>query len=210
MPGAKKPSGDETLASALRQLVARPDFDSLCQRVGATSSKRLLEVLAGMANALESPLLDGLPAAKPGREKTIKGTGHLKVILHTDGASKGNPGPAGAGAWWADGEGNDLGELAEPLGIATNNVAEWKALLLALEKMADLKPKELLIQADSELMIRQLKGDYRVKDAKLIPIHEEVMELLENFPRWTARHVRREHNSRADELANIGVMKAGR
>lgn len=126
-------------------------------------------------------------------------------ILWTDGAARGNPGPAGAGAYLEDGDGEVLAERSEYLGETTNNVAEYKALLLGLETALECKVTAIEVRADSELMIRQLKGVYKVRNANLRPLYDQAQALLAQFGATRLVHVRREHNQQADRLANEGI-----
>ncbi|MGH2429170.1 MAG: ribonuclease HI family protein [Candidatus Limnocylindria bacterium] len=130
--------------------------------------------------------------------------------MHTDGAARGNPGPAGAGAVLRDAAtGEVLAEIAEPLGRATNNVAEWTAVLLALEQAARLGATHVDLRMDSELVARQIAGTYRVKHPGLMPIHARVMELLQRFAGYTVGHVPRELNKEADRLSNVAIDEKG-
>ena len=123
-----------------------------------------------------------------------------------DGAARGNPGPAGAGAYFPpdDGRPEPL-ELFESLGVATNNEAEYRALLLALRAAEEQGAREVALSADSELLVRQMNGDYRVKAENLKPLFAEAVRRAKSFRRFSIRHVRREHNRDADRLANRGA-----
>ncbi len=129
-----------------------------------------------------------------------------KVMLHCDGASRGNPGPAAAGAQITEaGTGRVLAEVSQALGVATNNVAEYTALLLGLEKALQLGAAEILIRADSQLLIRQINGQYRVKHPVMKQLHARALGLLSRFQGWQAEHVPREKNREADRLANLAL-----
>lgn len=130
------------------------------------------------------------------------------AILFTDGASRGNPGPAGIGAVLKATDGQQLAEIAEYIGHTTNNVAEYRALLAGLKRALALGMRRIEVRADSELMIKQLRGDYQVKNQRLAPLYREALSLMEGFEKVELRHVRREHNARADELANAGIDSA--
>jgi len=124
----------------------------------------------------------------------------VKVTVHVDGGARGNPGPAAA-AVVIDGDGvHD--EASELLGVATNNVAEYRGLLLGLARARALGATEVEVINDSELVARQIGGQYRVKQEHLKPLYREVMDALRGFHGWQVRSVRREHNVRADELVN--------
>jgi ribonuclease HI len=130
----------------------------------------------------------------------------MRVLIHTDGAARGNPGPAGAGAILRDATTREtLSEIAEPLGRATNNVAEWTAVRLALEEARRLGASTVDLRMDSQLVARQITGIYRVKHADLQPIHAAVMRLLRSFDGYTVGHVPRELNKDADRLSNVAI-----
>jgi ribonuclease HI len=130
----------------------------------------------------------------------------LRLLIHTDGAARGNPGPAGAGAVLRDAaDGRVLAEIAQPLGRATNNVAEWTAVRLALEEARRLRATHVDVRMDSELVARQISGVYRVKHPDLKPLHAAVMELLRSFEGYTVGHVPRELNKEADRLSNVAI-----
>jgi len=124
---------------------------------------------------------------------------------HVDGAARGNPGPAGVGVVIEDADGNVVKEIAEPLGRTTNNVAEYTAMIRALEEARALGCSSLAVYTDSELMAHQLNGKYAVKAAHLIPLYQRARLLLKQFDAATVTHVRRELNKRADALSNIGA-----
>ncbi|MEA2495549.1 MAG: ribonuclease [Thermoleophilaceae bacterium] len=125
-----------------------------------------------------------------------------------DGGSRGNPGPAAAAAVASDESGNPLAERNRYIGETTNNVAEYEGVLLALELARELGASEVEVVNDSELVARQIGGQYRVKQEHLKPLHRQVMEALRGFDGWEVRSVRREQNVRADELVNIELDRA--
>jgi ribonuclease HI len=129
----------------------------------------------------------------------------VKVVVVCDGAARGNPGPAGIGAAVLSPDGEVLGEVAEGIGEATNNVAEYMAAREGLRLALDLGATEALLRSDSRLMIEQLSGRYRVKAAHLKPLHAEVLAEARRFERIAFEHVPRERNTHADRLANEGV-----
>jgi ribonuclease HI len=135
---------------------------------------------------------------------------HTKVISYTDGASRGNPGPAGIGALILDEQGETIAEIYRYIGITTNNEAEYRALIAALERAAELQAQTVDCFMDSELVARQLNGQYKVKSEKMIELHARVKELAAKFVKVTFGHVRREHPQQrlADKLANRGVDSA--
>jgi len=128
-----------------------------------------------------------------------------KVYIFSDGAARGNPGPAGAGAVIKDAKGQVIAELKQALGKQTNNVAEYKGLLLGLHKAQELGAREIEVRADSELMIRQINGKYAVRNEGLKPLYNEAMALLKSFASWHAEHVPREENALADEMSNRAI-----
>ena len=130
----------------------------------------------------------------------------MRLVIHTDGAARGNPGPAGAGAILRDADTLEVvAEIAEPLGRATNNVAEWTAVRLALEEACRLGATHVDLRMDSELVARQISGVYRVKHPDLKPIHAEVMSLLHALDGYTVGHVPRALNKDADRLSNVAI-----
>jgi ribonuclease HI len=137
----------------------------------------------------------------------------LRLLIRTDGAARGNPGPASAGAVLIDAARPDaagpdappLSVVARPLGVRTNNVAEYTALLLALEEAHRLGAREVDLRLDSMLIVEQLHGRWRVKDPKLAPLFATAREQLAGFSRWQARHEPRATNRAADALANLAL-----
>jgi ribonuclease HI len=127
------------------------------------------------------------------------------VVVHVDGGSRGNPGPAAIGVVISDPHGNVIDELAERIGVATNNVAEYRALLRALERAKELDASEVQIVGDSELVARQLTGAYKVKHAAMKPLHAQAIAALRGFERWGIRTVPRAENARADALVNAAL-----
>ncbi len=126
--------------------------------------------------------------------------GRLRVYV--DGGSRGNPGPAAIAAVVRDADGGVLDQRGELIGAATNNVAEYRAMLLGIARAAELGASEVELVGDSELVVRQIKGEYKVKDAALKELHAQVGEALRQFEAWSIRHVRREQNEEADLLVN--------
>jgi ribonuclease HI len=133
----------------------------------------------------------------------------VKLVVNVDGGARGNPGPAAIGAVVQDAAGEILEERGERIGTATNNVAEYRALLLGIGRAAELGASELELVGDSELVVRQVKGEYKVKDATMRKLHGEVMRALRPFDSWSIRHVRRELNTEADRLVNQVLDGAG-
>lgn len=132
----------------------------------------------------------------------------MRVVVHVDGGARGNPGPAAVAAVATSSDGEPLGERKLYIGEATNNVAEYRALLLGLELARELGAEEVEVVNDSELIARQIGGEYKVKHAGLKPLFAEAMRELRGFDRWAVRPVRREQNTRADELVNEALDEA--
>ena len=129
----------------------------------------------------------------------------MKVVVHVDGGARGNPGPAAAAAVISTPEGEVLDEAHELLGVVTNNVAEYRGLLLGLERARALGATEVEVVNDSELVAKQLTGEYKVKHAGLQPLHQEARAALERFDDWSIRSVPRADNARADALVNAAL-----
>ncbi len=132
----------------------------------------------------------------------------MKVVVHVDGGARGNPGPAAVAAVATTPEGEPLDERSAYIGEATNNVAEYRALLLGLELARALGAHEVEVVNDSELVARQIGGEYKVKHAGLRPLFLEATRALREFDGWAVRSVRRENNVRADELVNEALDEA--
>ena len=132
----------------------------------------------------------------------------MKVVVHVDGGARGNPGQAAIGVVVSSPDGDVLEEVAEPIGVATNNVAEYRAVLRGLERARAVGASEVEIVNDSELVARQLTGAYKVKHPAMKPLHAEAMAALGEFDSWRIRSVRRADNARADELVNDALDRA--
>ncbi len=132
----------------------------------------------------------------------------MKLVVHVDGGSRGNPGPAAAAAVVSTPEGELLDEASVTLGRATNNVAEYRGLLLGLERARALGATEVDVINDSELIARQIGGQYKVKHEGLRPLFVEAMKALRGFDRWSVRNVPRAQNAEADALVNQALDAA--
>ncbi len=132
------------------------------------------------------------------------------ILVYSDGASRGNPGPAGVGAVLADEGGGVISEISEGIGTATNNEAEYIALLRGLELARRLGARRVRSYTDSELLARQLGGEYAIKSERLRPLAARAQRLGREFESWDIAHIRREMNSRADELANRAIDASAR
>jgi ribonuclease HI len=124
------------------------------------------------------------------------------VTINVDGGSRGNPGPAAIAAVATDPAGEVLAERSETIGVATNNVAEYRALLLGIELAGELGAKQVELVGDSKLIVEQVKGNWKVKQDHLRPLHRQATQALRGIGKWSLRHVKRGENERADELLN--------
>jgi ribonuclease HI len=129
----------------------------------------------------------------------------MKVVVHVDGGARGNPGPAAAACVISSADGATLGEHALLLGHTTNNVAEYRALLLGLEQARELGADDVEVIGDSELIAKQVLGQYKVKNAALKPLHREALASFARFERWAIRTVPRAQNADADALVNAAL-----
>jgi ribonuclease HI len=132
----------------------------------------------------------------------------MKVIVHVDGGARGNPGPAAAACVITSPAGEVLGEHTQLLGAVTNNVAEYRALLLGLERARELGASEIEVIGDSELIAKQVRGIYKVKHEAMKPLHSEAKAALKQFERWSIRTVPRAQNAHADALVNAALDQA--
>jgi ribonuclease HI len=132
----------------------------------------------------------------------------VKVVVHVDGGARGNPGPAAAAAIVSEPGGEVLAERSQLLGSVTNNVAEYRALLLGLALARELGADEVEVIGDSELIAKQVTGAYKVKHPSMRPLHAEAMQALRGFQGWTIATVPRERNERADALVNAALDAA--
>lgn len=135
-----------------------------------------------------------------------------KVVVHVDGGSRGNPGPAAIGVVVADADGTVLEEVAETIGVASNNVAEYRAVLKGIERAAALEARELELVNDSELVAKQLNGEYKVKHPAMRPLYDEAIGALKTgfSGRWRIRTVPRAQNAHADMLVNRALDASSR
>jgi len=171
---------------------SREDVDELFRRLREAMDR------AGMVGPPNAPDASDAPGVPP----------YQSVIVYCDGASSGNPGPAGIGVVVTAPDGTELRSWGAPVGRATNNVAEYQALLAALRSALEVEARRVEVRSDSELLVRQINGEYRVKNPALKELHEEATELLGRFEKWEARHVSREQNAKADKIAKAAVKEA--
>jgi ribonuclease HI len=132
----------------------------------------------------------------------------LKLVVNVDGGARGNPGPAAIGVVVSKPDGTVIDEVAERIGVATNNVAEYRAVLKGIERAQALGAGELELIGDSELVARQLTGAYKVKHPSMKPLHAQALAALGRFDSWRIRTVPRAQNARADELVNAALDTA--
>lgn len=127
------------------------------------------------------------------------------IFIHTDGASRNNPGKAAIGVILYGPGGQTLGTISRTIGITTNNQAEYQAVIAGLEKALQMKAREIVLKTDSELVVKQIKGIYRVKHPDLKPLHQKTLQLLAQFAKYSVFHVARAGNAEADSLANLAL-----
>ncbi len=190
----ESPPSRETI---LRHLAQSLSVTKTLKRFPSLQPKDLQDIL--LACIRQMP--EHKEVQKPGVEKK----GGAEIFVHTDGAARGNPGEAGAGVVISDASGRTLKEGKKFLGTATNNVAEYRAVILGLEKALDLGAGKITLYLDSELVGRQLRGEYKVREEHLKPLHREALDLLNRFLRYNIICIGREENRRADQLANEAI-----
>lgn len=189
--------------AALEKRVLVRFLESLVKKAGEAATRGKGEPRLEWTEAAGRPSAKG-PEKAPRKtaKKTARKTGTLKLIAFTDGASRGNPGDAACAVIMLDEKNEELLRRSKRLGKTTNNVAEYEGVLLALELAELLGARELDLRLDSELVVRQLNGSYKVKHPVLIPLFEKARERMKSFDRVTVTHVRRKENAVADKLAN--------
>lgn len=196
MTAKSKTLSGRALSSAVLRFLAREE--PLVSTLGAFPQldrarlRRILEKAASMVEGSNGEELAPEPAVS-------------RVRLYSDGAARGNPGLAGAGAVLVEPSGQVVDRLGKFLGTQTNNYAEYMGLLLGLRRARELSVREVEVFADSELMLRQLGGRYQVKSTSLRPLYEEALTLLNDFERVKLVHVPREMNRAADEMSNRAI-----
>ena len=144
-------------------------------------------------------------AERAEKEAALKVEAEKRTRLFTDGAARGNPGPAGAGAVIVSAEGHIVAKVGKFLGESTNNVAEYMGLILGLKRAKAMGIKELEVLSDSELLVKQMEGEYSVKADHLLPLHAEAKALFSGFPWIRLRHIPREENAQADAMSNRAI-----
>jgi len=128
-----------------------------------------------------------------------------EVVVYCDGGSRGNPGPSALGVSIQTPEGDEIEGIGETLGVATNNIAEYSAVICALQRCMELGARIVHVRSDSKLLVEQCKGNYKIKSKNLIPLALQVREAARDFEKVDFTHVRREGNVRADELVNLAL-----
>lgn len=215
----------ETLADLLRTLERSQDLRPLARECGLTL-RELRKRLARWRRELHPDAPESKPpAARAGGGKAtfaelaaaadigecpLPDTGSPVLEIFTDGASRGNPGPASVGAVFRQKDGPELCSHSEAIGRATNNQAEYRAVLAALEHCHRWGVGRVHLYLDSELVARQLMGTYRVKSQDLLPIYQQVMHLARSLREFRIRHVPRAKNAHADHLANLALDETPR
>ena len=185
----------------IRYLAQTLSVAKTLKRFPLLKAKDLQDLLLKSAQRMEESTKT--PQSLPSREET------LEFFIHADGASRGNPGEAGIGAVIADTEGRTVKEIKRFLGMATNNVAEYRAVIFALEQAWQLGAAKVRVYLDSELVVRQLRGEYRVREAHLQTLHQQAMKTLNCFSQYRIQNIPREENRRADQLANEAIDQRG-
>jgi ribonuclease HI len=133
----------------------------------------------------------------------------VRLVVHVDGGARGNPGPAAAAAVVSTADGDVVDEARQTLGVTTNNVAAYRGLLLGLERARALGATEVEVVNDSELVAKQVNGEYKVKHPDMKPLHAQALAALDGFERWRVRSVPRAQNAAADALVNAALDAAG-
>lgn len=176
------------LSIVLRRMAAGHPMEDISESMGC-SKDTLKDALVALADRIEMDF------------------GVTKIILAIDGAARGNPGQAGAGAALIDSHGNILAEISQYLGKATNNEAEYQALIVGLKMANERGFSKLSIQTDSELLARQINGSYKIKEPRLKKLFVEAQQFLDKLEKWEIQSVPRVQNRLADRLANLAIDK---
>ncbi len=195
----------------IRAIAAGRTLQEAAHDVGLPEERAaaFLESVAVFAGSVTAPMEFGLPEAvasdSGAGDVAASRQSYAEVVIYTDGASKGNPGPSGAGGVILTPDGETIEEFREHLGRTTNNVAEYEAVRIGLARALALGARRVTVRLDSELVSNQLTGRYRVKDTKLIDRYLEVGQLLSRLDSVRFETIPREKNTRADKLAQIGA-----
>ena len=188
------------------------DADLLWEIAASESLDRVLAAFPGLTRTTLGQRLEALAATLAPETRPVSAAlartatrDFATLRLYSDGAARGNPGPAGAGAVLVTPEGVTVEQLGKFLGRQTNNVAEYEGVLLGLRRARELGVRSLEVYADSQLMIRQLDGSYKVKNEGLKPLHAEASAMLKGFAKVKLVHIPREENRAADEMSNRAI-----
>ena len=194
-----------TPAQLLLAIAEHGSLDAACEDLGIERHEAV-RLLREAARKLGAAPNERAAAQKelPGLERSAGADGK-RVRVFSDGAARGNPGPAGAGAVVLDPRGRVLARVGKFLGKQTNNVAEYEGLLLGLRRAHAMGAREVEVRADSQLLVRQLQGSYAVKNDALRRLHGEALALLRSFDRHDVEYVPREQNAMADEMSNRAI-----
>ncbi|WP_051305908.1 ribonuclease HI family protein [Desulfogranum mediterraneum] len=198
------PSREEVLDT----LASRLDDALLAELFPSSPPAAIRALVSGRAPA-EASGTEPTPPPPPVQQEKRTAMAKERCRLFTDGASRGNPGQAGAGIVLFDQQGEELLSYAKYLGTCTNNVAEYQALIIGLEQALAAGCRQLEIFLDSQLIVYQIQGRYRVKNETLKPLYARVLAQLKGLDNWSVAHVPRARNKRADELANLGIDQQG-
>ncbi len=210
------------LAELLRFIAANEQLPRTLERYKGYDRDAVGKLIAAAADRVERAEVEGAGDPPAGRARVeVRKAGEAKraaarpleapvpaairARLYSDGAARGNPGPAGAGAVIVNPQGQVVARVGKYLGENTNNYAEYMGLILGLKRARAMGIRELEVLADSELLVRQLNGEYQVKAENLRPLFEEARQLLAGFPGVALRHVPREENEAADEMSNRAI-----
>ena len=196
----------ETLPAGNKGIKVRRQSD--VEKAAARSAAELDEAMDLSRNEREQRRKERAAAEaaeRAAQEAAAQAEAARRTRLFTDGAARGNPGPAGAGAVIVSPDGHIVAKIGKFLGDSTNNVAEYMGLILGLKRAKAMGIKELEVLSDSELLVRQLNGEYAVKADHLLPLHQEAQALLKTFPEIALRHIAREENAQADAMSNRAI-----
>ena len=183
----------------LRFVLDHVDIEAICRKRPDLTPEQIRATVAELRRAI---LPDSPQEAEGPPPTTAVETMAGRAIINTDGASKGNPGPAGIGYVIRDADGKTLAERGRPIGRKTNNQAEYEAVIAALKHARKLGIRRILLRSDSELIVRQVRGEYRVKNPRMAPLHKMVMDLVSGFEEFHCETIPRERNTEADVLAS--------
>lgn len=191
-----------TPAEVLRFIAENESFERTRDAFPSLRLDDLRELLRAAASAAGGDAPRARPIAQAPRARPLS---QARLRVFSDGAARGNPGPAGAGAVIESADGRVLARLGRYLGRATNNQAEYQGLILGLEHALEMGAREVEVFADSELLVRQLRGEYRVRNEGLLPLWREAKGLLDRFEGFRLTHIPREKNVEADEMSNRAI-----